>query len=45
MILTKEDIHALQEEHEAGAFENTDMQKTLEKMRKALETDKVVFVY
>ena len=45
MILTKEDIHALQEEHDAGAFENTEMHKTLEKMRKALETDKVIFVY
>ena len=49
MVLTKEDIDLLQEEHEGGAFEDTVtpglMTKTLEKMRKALASEKVVFVY
>ena len=45
MVLTKEDIDLLQEEHEGGAFDGTTMTKTLEKMRKALASEKVVFVY
>jgi hypothetical protein len=49
MVLTKEDIDLLQEEHEGGAFEDTVkpglMAKTLEKMRKALASEKVIFVY
>jgi hypothetical protein len=49
MILTKEDIDALEETHKEGGFEDTVnpglVAKTLEKMRKALANEKVVFVY
>jgi hypothetical protein len=49
MVLTKEDIDLLQEEHEGGAFDDTVkpgvMNKMIEKMRRAQESEKVVFVY
>jgi hypothetical protein len=49
MILSKEDLDALEEEHKGGAFEDTTkpglVNKFLEKARKALENEKVVFVY
>ena len=49
MILAKEDLDALEEEHKEGAFEDTIkpglVDKFLEKARKALAGEKVVFVY
>lgn len=49
MIISKEDLNALEEEHREGAFEDTTkpglVNKFLEKARKALESDKVVYVY
>ena len=49
MILSKEDLDALEEEHKGGAFEDTTkpgaVTKFLEKARKALANEKVVYVY
>ena len=49
MIISKEDLDALEEEHKGGAFEDTTkpglVDKFLEKARKALASEKVVFVY
>jgi hypothetical protein len=49
MILAKEDLDALEDENREGAFEDTIkpgvVTKFLEKARKALENEKVVFVY
>ena len=48
MVLTKEDVDNFEEEFKGGAFEGsqTAAQKTLTKMRAALETgEKVIFVY
>ena len=48
MVLTKEDVANFEEEFKGGAFEGsqTAAQKTLTKMRAALETgEKVIFVY
>lgn len=48
MVLTKEDVENFEEEFTGGAFDDVkiDAQKTLTKMRAALETgEKVIFVY
>lgn len=48
MVITKEDVDNFEEEFKGGAFEGsqTAAQKTLTKMRAALETgEKVIFVY
>jgi hypothetical protein len=49
MILNKEDLDAFEEEHKGGAFEDTtkpgSVSKFLEKARKALASEKVVYVY
>jgi hypothetical protein len=48
MIITKEDVDNFEEEFKGGAFcgSETAAQKTLQKMRAALETgEKVLFVY
>jgi len=45
MVLTKEDIDALEETHKEGGFEEAFKPVLIEKMRKALASEKVVFVY
>jgi len=49
MIISKEDLESFEEEHEGGGFEDTtkpgSVAKFLEKARKALESEKVLFVY
>ena len=48
MVLTKEDVDNFEEEFNGGAFDRSQIaaQKTLQKMRAALETgEKVIYVY
>jgi hypothetical protein len=49
MIISKEDLEALEEEYNGGAFEDTTapgmVAKFLEKARKALANEKVIYVY
>ena len=45
MVISKEDLDAFEDDYKEGAFEEPGVAKFIEKARKALENEKVVFVY